>query len=153
MNRNVIKSRLANFVKETHSRKYGLEHYLNNLENAVIPIKKSAYENAMVYSVNNPPNGVILFFNNKYPNNELQPTHIYHLIQLVDCKESAKKIGAVHLILNKDYPTWLNSATFNSTLILGELYEEMFTNLQNEKMYSDKSIIRTLDNLLKWDKK
>jgi hypothetical protein len=150
MTRQAIKAGLKEFLKRTHSK--GLEHYLKSQENPSIPIQKTDYENAEIIELND-ANKVILFFRNEYPGTRLNPTHIYHLIQLGNSKESARRIGAIHFILNVAYPTWLtnSNATFNHKTILEEVYDDIFNNFKKEGLYEDRTITRTLNNLLKWE--
>lgn len=70
------------------------------------------------------------------------PTHNYSLM------ESGAKIGSLCLILKSKYPIWSNERTRNCTYILTDCRDIVFNNLKKEKMYSDWSINRTLDNLL-----
>ncbi len=150
MKRQAIKAGLKEFLKKTHNK--GLEHYLKSQENPAIPIQKTNYETAEVMELND-ANKVVLFFRNEYPESKLNPTHIYHLIRLGGTKESAKRIGAIHFILNTAYPTWLTNpnATFNYKAILEEVYDNIFNNFKKEELYDDKTITKTLNNLLAWE--
>jgi hypothetical protein len=150
MKRQVIKAGLKEFLKKTRNK--GLEHYLKSQENPSIPIQKTNYENAEIIELND-ASKVILFFRNEYPESRLNPTHVYHLIQLDSTKESAKRIGAIHFVLNATYPTWLtnSNATFNHKTILEEIYDNIFNNFKKEGLYEDRTITRTLNNLLKWE--
>ena len=151
MKRSAIKAGLKNFCKVANAK--GLDHYLSGLSFPNTPIKRTdfPYDDADIIETQE-ESRVVLFFKNTYSNKNLNPTHIYHLVQLGQTKYDARRIGALHFVLNPNYITWLTgkNATFNYYIILADCRDKIFENFKNENMYSDNSINQTLDNLAKW---